>query len=160
MPMKGYAKVLIGGVAVIGLATAGVVGAYWWSNVPPRRPPGVARSAVFLWIGHLGLPAPKHGTWLECWADIASGANRCKLTEMDGKPGYEGAFLADNGALVPQSDLRIDSETTSNKTFWVRLNEFGGGPLVFLQNGTVLVPKEAYPAGIAKLEQLRQSQRK
>jgi hypothetical protein len=144
---------------LIGLPCLAISGAYWWSNVPPRRPQGVARSAVFLWTGHLGLPAPKHGTWLECWADTASAANRCRLTEMDGKPDYEGVFVADKGAaLVPQSDLRIDIETTSNRTFWVRLNESVAAPLVFLQNGAVLVPKEAYQAGMAKLESLRQVQ--
>jgi hypothetical protein len=144
---------------LIGLPCLAISGAYWWSNVPPRRPQGVARSAVFLWTGHLGLPAPKHGTWLECWADTASAANKCRLTEMDGKPDYEGVFVADKGAaLVPQSDLRIDIETTSNRTFWVRLNESVAAPLVFLQNGAVLVPKEAYQAGMAKLESLRQVQ--
>ena len=124
---------------LIGLPCVALSGAYWWANVPPRRPQGVARSAVFLWTGHLGLPAPKHGTRLEWrWADTASAANKCRLTEMDGKPDYEGVFVADKGAaLVPQSDLRIDIETTSNRTFWVRLNESVAAPLVFLQNGAV-----------------------
>ncbi len=144
---------------LIGASFLLVVGAYWWSNIPPRRPAGVSQSAVFLWTGHLGLPAAKHGTWLECWADTASGDNRCKLTEMNGKPSYQGIFLADNGmALVPQSNLHIDIDRTSNRTFWVRLNESGGAPLVFLQNGTVLVPKDAYSAGIAKLGELRRAQ--
>ena len=82
---------------LIGLPCLAISGAYWWSNVPPRRPQGVSASGVFLWAGHLGLPASKHGTWIECWTDAVSRVNKCRLTEMDGRPGYEGVFVADTG---------------------------------------------------------------
>jgi hypothetical protein len=68
-------------------------------------------------------------------------------------------FLANTGTRpVPMSDLEILSEQTSQSVdLWVRVN---GQliPLVFLRDGAVLIPKEAYQEGMAKLEHLRRSQ--
>lgn len=147
--------------AAVGVAVLAIIGAYWWSHVPPRRPKDVPADAVFLWAGHLGLPAPKHGTWIECWTDTANGVNKCRLTEMDGTPGYEGVFLADTGKNpVPESDLKIEVEPTSDVTRWVRLDGLRGAPLVFLKNGTVLIPEDAYQDGMAKLKHLLYEQGK
>jgi hypothetical protein len=150
-------KAIVSFLAFAGVLILAIVGAYWWSNVPPRRPNGVSSKAVFLWAGHLGLPAPKHGTWIECWADTGNGANECRLTEMDGTLEYEGVFLANTGKTpVPSADLKIVSEQTSQSTdLWVRVNEHFI-PLVFLRDGTVLIPKGRYQEGKAKLEHLRQ----
>ena len=138
-----------------------IAGAYWWSNTPPKRPSDVSANAVFLWAGHLGLPAPKHGTWIECWADSKLGADKCRLTEMDGTRAFEGTFLADTRrAAVPQSELEILSEQTSQSVdLWVRVND-ELVPLVFLRNGAVLIPSGAYQEGMAKLQHLRQIQGK
>lgn len=153
--MKILGKALMIVAAAMGVAVLAIVGSYWWSNVPPRHPKGVSAHAVFLWAGHLGLPAPKHGTWIQCWADMAKGVNTCKLTEMDGTPGYEGIFLVDTGRNpVPESDLKIESEPTSDVTHWVHLDGLRGAPLVFLKNGTVLIPKDAYQDGMAELKHL------
>jgi hypothetical protein len=146
----------LGCVALLIAAGAGV---YWWSNVPPRRPPDVSADAVFLWAGHLGLPAPKHGTWIECSTGADKGVNKCKLTEMNGTPEYDGIFLADTGKNpVPESNLKINVEPTSDVTNWVSLGGLRGAPLVFLKDGTVLIPKDAYQEGVAKLDQLRRMQ--
>jgi hypothetical protein len=156
LPMK---KAIVLLLSLIGLLFLAISGAYWWSNVPPRRPQGVSASAVFLWTGHLGLPSPKHGTWIECWTDAASKVNKCRLTEMDGRSGYEGVFIADTDkSPVPESDLRIKAEPTSDKTNWIRLDGLRGAPLVFLQDGTVLIPQERYQEGAARLAHLRQIQ--
>jgi hypothetical protein len=113
--MKIADKVLRIVVTVVGIAVLAMAGAYWWANIPPKRPKGLPSDAVFLWAGHLGLPAPKHGTWIECWTDVANGVNKCKLTEMNGTPRYEGIFLADTAQnLVPQSDLKIEAEATGD----------------------------------------------
>lgn len=145
----------------VALLIVTVVGAYWWSNIPPRRPQGVSSDAVFLWAGHLGLPAPKHGTWLECWTDSKVGENRCRLTEMNGARSFESDFRANTGiSPVPQSDLHIVSEQTSQSVdLWVRVNT-QLVPLVFLENGTVLIPSGAYQEGMGKLERLREVQGK
>ena len=159
--VKTVGKVLIIVAAVVGAAILALAGAYWWSNVPPKRPKDVPADAVFLWAGHLGLPAPKHGTWIKCWTDTAKGVNQCKLTEMDGRVTYEGVFLADTGKTpVQQSDLTILGEQTSQSVnLWVR-SQGQLVPLVFLKNGTVLIPKDAYQDGLTKLEQLRKQQSK
>ena len=76
---------------------------------------------------------------------------------MDGTRAFEGAFLGDTSkAVVPQSDLDILSEQTSQSVdLWVRVNgELV--PLVFLRNGKVLIPSDAYQEGLAKLQHLRQ----
>lgn len=112
--MKILSSPLVKGGVIVALAFASVKAAYWWSNVPPKPPSRVSRNAVFLWAGHLGLPAPKHGTWLECWTDT-SDVNKCRLTNMDGTVAYEGVYLPDKGITpVSQSDLRILSEETSS----------------------------------------------
>ena len=159
--MRMFGKVLIIVAAFVGVAILAIAGAYWWANTPPKRPKGVPTDAAFLWAGHLGLPAPKHGTWIECWADTANRVNRCRLTEMDGRVSYEGAFLADTGENpVPHADLKILSEQTSQSVdLWVR-SQGQLVPLVFLKNGTVLIPKDAYQDGMVKLEHLRQEQAK
>ena len=145
-------------LAVIGLIVLGLVGAYWWSNVPPGRPANVSADAVFLWAGHLGLPAPKHGTWIECWRNEAAVTNNCRLTEMDGTRSYDGDFVPSDGKpAVQRMELQIEAEPTSDTTNWVRINGILGAPLVFLKNGTVLIPKDAYAEGTAKLEHLREA---
>lgn len=150
-------KSLVWIAVCVGLIVLLVSGAYWWSNIPPQRPQGVSPTAVFLWAGHLGLPAPKHGTWLECWTDSKVRENRCRLTEMDGTRSFEGAFVANTGkGPVPQSELHVLSEQTSQSVdLWVRVNT-QLVPLVFLQNGVVLIPSDAYQEGMAKLEHLRE----
>jgi hypothetical protein len=154
-------KFLITTGLIIGGFVVAIVGAYWWANVPPGRPANVSAKAVFLWAGHLGLPAPKHGTWIECWADNEAGANRCRLTEMSGRPSYQGIFLSDKGAsLLPESDLKIEAEPTGDSTHWLLVDKQNAAPLVFLENGSVLIPKDAYTEGKQKLDHLRQVQGK
>jgi len=146
-------------LALVGLVVVGIWGAYWWSNTPPRRPSNVSSSAVFLPAGHLGLPAPKHGTWIECWFVESPMVNRCRLTEMDGARLYEGEFVASDGkSAVQNEDLRIQVEPTSNVNHWIRIEGFLSAPLVFLKNGTVLIPKDVYAEGASKLEYLRKEE--
>jgi len=78
---------------------------------------------------------------------------------MNGTPEYDGIFLADTGKNpVPESNLKINVEPTSDVTNWVSLGGLRGAPLVFLKDGTVLIPKDAYQEGVAKLDQLRRMQ--
>jgi hypothetical protein len=78
---------------------------------------------------------------------------------MDGRLEYEGIFLADMGSSpVPEAYLKIEAEPTSDVTHWVNLGGLHGAHLVFLSDGTVLIPKDAYQEGKAKLDHLRQEQ--
>jgi hypothetical protein len=159
MTRLGKVSVII--VAMVGAAVLAIAGLYWWANIPPKRPQSVSSDAVFLWAGHLGLPAAKHGTWIDCWADADNGVNRCRLTNMDGTLSYEGVFLANTGKTpLAASDLKILSEKTGQSVdLWVRVK---GQlvPLVFLRSGSVLIPKDAYQEGITKLDYLRDMQGK
>ena len=76
---------------------------------------------------------------------------------MDGTRSFEGTFLADTSkAVVPQSELEILSEQTSQSVnLWVYVNG-EPAPLVFLRNGKVLIPSGAYEEGMAKLQHLRE----
>jgi hypothetical protein len=75
---------------------------------------------------------------------------------MNGTRAYEGVFVPDSGGTVPQSGLRIEGESTSDATNWVRLDGMRGAPLIFLRNGIVLIPKDGYREGLATLNHLRQ----
>jgi hypothetical protein len=79
---------------------------------------------------------------------------------MNGTRAYEGVFVADRGGTVPQSELKIESEPTSDATYWVRFDAMRGAPLVYLHNGVVLIPKDGYQQGLATLEHLRKAREK
>jgi hypothetical protein len=151
--MKKLIVLFLGSIGALFLV---IVGAYWWSNTFPKRPPDVSANAVFLWAGSVGLPSPRRGNWVECWVDQIDKANVCRFTDMAGHVYYEGAFLPDRGnGLIPPHDLRIRSRFTSD---WAPIVPVGNTyvPLLCLQNGRVLIPKENYLEGKQKLDQLRQ----
>lgn len=80
---------------------------------------------------------------------------------MNGKVEFDGLYLANtNQPVIAQSGLKILIETTRDANLWIRMNDRISAPLVFLQNGTVLIPKDAYSEGLFKLEQWQQSQPK
>jgi hypothetical protein len=134
---------------IVALLIAGVVGAYWWAGTVPSRPKGVAPDAVFLWAPHVGFPGPKRGWWLSCWEN--AGHNRCKLSDVHGNTEYEGEFVpyGDKGPLSA-SLPKIDPEKTRKDAVWV-----GSAlvPLVYLENGEVLVPASKYEEGVRLLQQ-------
>lgn len=137
--------------AGIALLIVGLVVAYWWAGRIPSRPKGVAANAVFLWAPHVGFPGPRRGWWLSCSED--AGHNRCKLSDVDGNTEYEGEFVpyGDKGP-VPADQLKINPEKTRDNKVWI-----GSAlvPLVFLQNGKVLIPASKYEEGARLLEQLK-----
>ena len=137
--------------ALIVLLIAGVVGGYWWAGRVPSRPTGVAANAEFLWAPHVGFPGPRRGWWLSCWEN--AGRNRCKLSDVAGNAEYEGEFVvySDKGS-PPTDQLKIDPEKTTDNKVWI-----GSAlvPLVFLQNGKVLIPASKYAEGARLLEQLK-----
>ncbi len=78
---------------------------------------------------------------------------------MNGKTSFQGVFRADTGqSLLAQSDLRIKVEPTSNSNHWLLVGNQNAAPLVFLENGSVLIPQAAYQEGKQKLDQLRRTE--
>jgi hypothetical protein len=137
--------------AGIALLIVGLVLAYWWAGLIPSRPQGVAANAVFLWAPHVGFPGAKRGWWLSCWD--SAGHDRCKLSDVHGNPEYEGEFVlyGDKGS-VPADQLNIDPEKTSDNKVWVGSELV---PLVFLQNGKVLIPASKYEEGARLIQQVK-----
>jgi hypothetical protein len=131
---------------------------FWWSNSPPRRPHNVPRSAVFLWSGHVGLPATKHGTWLSCWLDRRQNVDMCRVNEMDGNLEYEGIYtLAAGVKTIQDRDLSIDIDPTSDAMNWVRIDISHGAPLVFLRGGDILVPEEYRREALKRIDEIKTS---
>ncbi|HXU21773.1 MAG TPA: hypothetical protein VN788_14410 [Verrucomicrobiae bacterium] len=124
-------------------------GAFWWAGKVPRRPKQVAANAVFLWAPSVGLSAPKRGWWLSCTED--AGQNRCTLSDIKGNTEYEGEFLSSNGkGPVPADQLKIDTRRTLDDKVWAGSVLV---PLVFLENGTILIPASKYQEGMHLLKQ-------
>jgi hypothetical protein len=129
----------------------GVVGAYWWANTVPSRPKGVASNAVFLWAPYVGFPGPRRGWWLGC--SEQAGHTRCTLSGVDGKAEYEGEFVPyDRNAAISADQLRIDAIKTREHKVWIGEALV---PLVYLDNGEVLIPASKYQEGTRLLDQLK-----
>lgn len=82
-----------------------------------------------------------------------AGQNRCKLSDIHGRTEYEGEFISSDGkGPVSVDQLKINAEKTQDNKMWV-----GDAlvPLVFLQNGRVLIPAAKYDEGMRLLEQTR-----
>jgi hypothetical protein len=148
--MSLFEKVVYTGGAITALLIAGVVSAYWWAGTVPSRPNMVAANAVFMWAPYLGVPGPRRGSWLLCWEN--AGHTRCKLSDVDGKTEYEGEFVpyGDKGPLGADQ-LKIDPEKSRDLKVWVGRALV---PLVYLQNGKVLIPANKYEEGRRLLEHL------
>jgi len=97
-----------------------------------------------------GFSGTRRGSWLLCWEN--AGHNSCRLSDVDGNTEYEGDFVTygDKGPLGADQ-LKIDPEKSRDLEVWV-----GDAlvPLVFLENGKILIPANKYEEGRRLLEHL------
>lgn len=136
---------------IAAIAVIGVVGAYWWSNTVPSRPKGVASDAVFLWAPYVGFPGPRRGWWLVC--SEQAGHIYCTLSDVNGNLEYNGQFVPyDRQAAIFANELRIDTIKTREHKVWVGEALV---PLVYLDDGEVLIPASKYEEGTRLLDQLK-----
>jgi hypothetical protein len=142
-------------IAALGISLILIlVGAYWWSGTVPSRPKTVAANAVFLWAPHVGLPAPRRGSWLACWR-VIEGSDRCRLSAIDGKTEYEGEFVPyGRKPPLPTDQMSINAEKTREQKLWVGEALV---PLVYLYNGDVLIPADEYEEGSRMLNRSKSS---
>jgi len=142
--MTGRAKTaLVLGVTGVVLVL-GIVGAYWRSNMEPRKPKGISADAVFLWAPYVGVPGPRRGWWLNC-REMLKGSIWCTLSEIDGATKYEGEFIPyKKGVIVASDVLKIDSIKSRELGVWI---DHKNVPLVFLKNGEILIPASKYDEG-------------
>jgi hypothetical protein len=137
--------------ATAALLIVGIAGAYWRANTVPSRPRGVSSTAVFLWAPFVGFPGPRRGWWLAC--SERSGQVHCMLSGVDGKTEYEGQFAPYNhDATISNDQLRIDAIKTREHKVWIGEALV---PLVYLENGQVLIPASKYEEGTRLLNQLK-----
>jgi hypothetical protein len=131
----------------------GIMLAYWWTARVPSRPRGVRADAVFLWAPAVGLPAPRRGDWLGCWQE--SGQILCQLNDIDGSLEYKGEFVSyDHKGPTAAKDLRFDSMKTRRDAVWIGEALV---PLVYLENGDILIPASKYEEGSRLLQRLEQN---
>lgn len=146
--MTHFEKMSVAAGMVLLVLLGGFVSAYWWSVTIPRRPTQVASNAVFLWAPHVGLPAPRRGWWLSCRYE--AGIDYCRLSDLHGDTEYDGEFITYRTRIaVPETQMTIDPEKSTDHKVWVGNTLV---PLVYLKNGTILIPKENYKAGVRTLE--------
>ena len=121
-------KLAIGGLALL-LAAASWV----YFKVLPHRPSNVPKNAVpvsALW-GY---------DWDYCWFDEKDNVSHCQIFNKNGDTLYNDVFLAYEG-----------KEPSSADDLQIRHNQDGGGEQwIYLQNGTILIPRSGY-TGIKKL---------
>jgi hypothetical protein len=147
LPEKATIALCVAGTLLI----LGVIGAYWWANTVPSRPRGVPTTAVFLWAPYVGLPGPRRGSWLAC--SEKAGHNRCTLSGVDGNIEYEGEFVPyGRKDAIPADQLRIDPIKTREYEVWVGEALV---PLVYLDNGVVLLPASNYKEATRLPEQFK-----
>jgi hypothetical protein len=127
---------------------------YWLARQIPRRPKAVSANAVFLWAPHVGLPGPRRGWWLVCWPSEAR--NRCRKSDIDGRTLFEGDFTPyRRKTALGAEELRIVANKTQDaRQFWL---ENTWVPMVYLENGEVLIPVARYEEGKGILDQRKSS---
>lgn len=140
--------------AVPGLLIMLVIGRLWYNSVGPFRPRSVPKTAVLLRGPEVGFPGGPQGRWLACWE--SKGADRCRLSALDGTTKYESVFVPyGRKAPLPADQLDIDTnKTTEEDAEAIWLNNTWV-PLIYLKNGDVLIPASQYDKGVLILDRKR-----
>jgi hypothetical protein len=156
--------------SVVALFVVGVIGAFWWARMPPRRPSDVPATAVYYPGLAVGLPAHKRGSWVYCWFDTVQNMDRCRVTSVKGEFQYQGVFLPyQRHGPVPENELAIDPQLMADEQEQVEVVEsneessspgFKVVPLVYLRNGEILIPERAYETGKKRLDEKRANRSK
>jgi hypothetical protein len=119
----------------------------WWGSRLPKRPANVSSKGAFLEVGIVPFKFSTHGDWLACWKDDRANMDRCKYTDEKGAVYFEDFVLPYEGVSpVPEEALVIDTERTKNFHYGVTDKNIRF-PLIFLQNGQILLPQSDYEWG-------------
>lgn len=120
------------------------LGLMWWGSHIPKRPANISASGIFIERGSVPFKLSTYGDWLDCWQDVRTNTDQCRLTNENGLSKFEGTFLTyETKAVVPEPELKIDATKTGH--LWMGVTaENVSFPVVFLQNGTILLPQSDY----------------
>lgn len=137
-------KVIFVGVGVLAFVFLAILALMWWGSRIPKRPADISASGIFIERGIVPFKLSTHGDWLDCWRDVSSNADQCRFTDEKGVDKFKGIFLTyENKASVPGTELKIDANRTGH--LWIGVTpENISFPVVFLQNGTILLPQSDY----------------
>lgn len=130
--------------AIIALAIM-VFLALWLMGRPPRRPPNLSNNALYIEKGVVPFKLSSvPGNWLDCWVDQSQQLDHCRLSDERGITEFEDVFATcENKSDIPQGELIFDKRLTGDT--WVGSYEKHiDVPVIYLQNGKVLLPKSAY----------------
>jgi hypothetical protein len=118
-----------------------------WGTRIPKRPANISSKGVFLEVGVVPFKLSTHGDWLECWKDDVANLDRCRYTDEKGAVYYEDFVLPYEGVSpVPAVELIIDPARTRSLHYGVTDKNYRF-PLIFLQNGQILLPKSDFEWG-------------
>jgi hypothetical protein len=130
--------------AVLVAAFLSFLVAIWWGSLSPRRPRNISSAGVFLERGVVPFKLSTHGHWLDCWQDVQTRLDHCRLVDEEGRVKFEDTFFSyQDHSPIPETDLKIDPLKTRSLTIGVA----GGNialPVIFLQNGEILLPDTDY----------------
>jgi hypothetical protein len=143
-------KVPIVLVTILGMAVTAFVSFLilaWWGSRLPKRPTNISSKGAFLEVGVVPFKFSTHGDWLECWKDAGANTDRCKYTDEKGAVQFEDFVLPYEGiSPVPEEELVVDTERTRSFHYGVTDKNIRF-PLIFLQNGQILLPQSDYEWG-------------
>ena len=133
---------------IIGLLFAAIllilIGVFWWTSRPPRRPAGLSANALYIERGVVPFKlSSTPGDWIDCWFDQHQQIDRCKITDETGKLEFEDVFVPYEGqSPVPQDRLRFAQGTGS---IWTGTYENHlRYPLIYLTDGEILLPRSDF----------------
>lgn len=137
-------KILLGGIIGLVILLLSFFVLMWWGSRIPKRPTNISASGIFIERGSVPFKLSTQGDWLDCWQDMRTDTDRCRLTDEKGNLKFEGIFLSyQTKAGVSESELKIDATRTGN--LWIGVTAASMSlPIVFLQNGTILLPQSDY----------------
>jgi hypothetical protein len=119
----------------------------------PPRPQQVSDAAVWRPTPSDSVPFAPHGDWVSCAG--AGMTTHCVLTDAEGKREYEGVFqtVPDRRPITAAELQPITSEAYSPWMWSARENRMV--PIIHLEDGTVLTPRESVAELRSYVEKIR-----
>jgi hypothetical protein len=114
--------------AIVAVSLALVAVALWvYLKVLPHRPPNVPNTAT-------PVSMPWGYDWNDCWFDSSQSVSHCQIFNKNGDVLYDDVFLPYEG-----------NGPTSADALKIRRNQGAGGEeWIYLENGTILIPRSRY----------------
>jgi hypothetical protein len=107
----------------------------------------------------------KRGDWVSCWFETSKNADFCRVVSFDGRLIFEGAYLPfPEQSPIHESELSIDAKKMNLAKEQVTVQATNpeapdpgpnSVPIVYLRDGSVLIPAESYEQGKKRMLELQ-----